>query len=234
MNRPMRLLKSLFAPHCVVCQKKIIIEEYENLCYECYSEIIMADKKCIFCDTLGAYLCHFCKKDHPKLKNVHVCFNYETTIRKIIPQFKYALRPYLARTLSQLIWQHSLDFFAHLPISTTIIPMPSSRLRIARRGYNPVNEIARHLSSRSELSYCDNYLIKRAFSIPQTDLKRSERLTNLQNHFLKNHRALSPPQQKSLLIIDDVITTGRSFKQLLKSVDNPHTKELYGIFIAQS
>ena len=228
------LLKSLFPPFCTLCQQKIVIEEYENLCQKCCLDIILANRKCIFCDTPGAFLCHLCKKESPKLQNIFVCFNYESTIRKIIQQFKYSLRPYLARTLNQLIWQRSLNFFAQLPIDTTIIPMPSGRLRVAKRGYNPVSEVARHLSQRSELPYCDNYLKKRAFSIPQTDLKRADRLTNLQNHFLKNHQILPPLQQRSLLIIDDVVTTGRSFKQLLESVDNPHTEELYGLFIAQS
>lgn len=234
LERTKYLLKSLFPPFCTLCQQKIILEKYENLCQSCVSKIIFADRKCIFCDTTGTFLCHFCKKEHPKLQDIFVCFNYENTVRKIIQQFKYSLRPYLARTLTQLMWQQAPNFFAQLPIDTTIIPMPSGRLRIAKRGYNPVSEVARHLSRRSELPYCDNYLKKRAFSIPQTDLKRSERLTNLQNHFIKNHAVLSPAKQRSFLIIDDVVTTGRSFKQLLKKMDNPHTEELYGLFIAQS
>jgi len=114
------------------------------------------------------------------------------------------------------------------------MPMPSGRLRVAKRGYNPAALIAKNLAQLSGLHYSDNYLLKKAFSIPQTSLSRHERLQNLNNQFYLNHKYYRQPNLPPILLIDDVITTGRSFEKAMEKLNNPQTKQLFGLFIAQS
>lgn len=206
----------------------------DNLCPQCHETIQHALKKCIFCDTLGAFLCHLCKKSIPKLQNIHIAFQYESAIKTIIQQLKFSLKPYLAVTISQLVWQHHRAFFEALPQNTTIIPMPSGRFRVAQRGYNPAALIAQQLAKQGRFHYCDQYLLKSAFSIPQTELSRQERLYNLSQHFWLNPKPQKHPPQSSILLIDDVITTGRSFEKAAEMLNDPQTKQLFGLFIAQS
>lgn len=228
------LLRTLFPRYCTICHAKTQAEDDENLCKECQILLTPPLQKCIFCDTVGAFLCHLCKKEMPKLQKIHICFHYESVIQKIIQQYKFSLRPYLTPTISKLMWQHSLDFFSELPLDTTIIPMPSGRLRMAKRGFNPVSLIAKKLSQRSDLFFHDHYLNKKAFSIPQTDLSRQERLANHQDNFFLKPHSLLYTQKRSLLLIDDVVTTGRSFRQALKKLDSDQTNQMFGLFIAQS
>lgn len=228
------LLHALLPRQCTICHVKITHQDDENLCLCCQSELILPLKKCIFCDTLGSFLCHLCKKDAPKLQSIHICFRYDNVIQKIIQQYKFSLRPYLAHTISRLMWQYSVDFFADLPLHTQIIPMPSGRLRMAKRGFNPVGIIAQHLAKRSDLTFNANYLNKRAFSIPQTELSREERLSNHQDSFFLKPKGLLPVNKRSFLLIDDVITTGRSFQKALQKMEDDQPDQLFGLFIAQS
>lgn len=230
----MRILPYLFPRLCTICSRSTLNEIDENLCNECYLELTFPLKKCIFCDTFGHFLCHLCKKQMPLLQDIHICFQYETVIKRLIQQLKFSLKPYIAISLSRIIWRHSADFIANIPLNTAIIPMPSGRLRIAKRGFNPVELITRNLSRRSDLRHFPHYLAKSAFSIPQIELSRNARLENLQSSFfLKTlpHKN-SPPT--SILLVDDVITTGRSFQKAIETLHNPHTKQLFGLFIAQS
>ena len=213
------LFRTLFPRECAICHARIQVEEDDNLCSQCNAELSLPIQKCIFCDTPGSFLCHLCKK---------------STIQSLIQQYKFSLRPYLAQTISQLMWQYSTDFFSKIPRYTTIIPMPSDRLRVAKRGYNLVSIIAKQLAHKSRFHFSDHYLHKKAFSIPQTDLSRDERLSNHQNSFFLQPKQLLDPQKKSLLFIDDVITTGRSFQKALQKLDSDQTNQMFGLFIAQS
>lgn len=230
----MSLFRILFPRTCVNCNQTISASADENLCNRCWQLLTPPVIKCIFCDTYDSFLCHLCKKEYPFLKNIHVCFRYEEVAKKLIQQYKFSLKPYLAQTIARLMWQESLDFFAELPLSTEIIPMPSGRLRMAKRGFNPIGLVAKKLSQRSDLLYNATYLQKRAFSIAQTQLSREERLSNHQQSFYLNNKAHSYKENRSILLVDDVVTTGTSFRKAIETLNNPHTKQIFGLFIAQT
>lgn len=230
----MILLDYLIPRFCAACQQKTQGNINPHFCNTCDTLLKKPPKKCIFCDTNGVFMCHLCKKYYPKLEDIYISFRYESPIKSIIQQLKFSLKPYLANTISLIIWHHHAAFFRSLPSHTTIIPMPSGRLRIAKRGYNPVALIAKKLAKLSGLQYEANYLLKSAFSIPQVDLSRKERLYNLQNHFWLNSSLKKSSHLESILLIDDVITTGRSFEMAIEKLNNPQTKQLFGLFIAQS
>ncbi len=230
----MSILNYLLPRFCTVCQRRTDPHMDDNLCDQCHDTLRHPPKICIFCDTAGSFLCHLCKKITPQLQKVHVSFQYESAIKTIIQQLKFSLKPYLATTISKLVWQHHIHFFESLPQDTTIIPMPSGRFRVAQRGYNPVALIAQQLAKLCSFRYNEHYLLKSAFSIPQTELSRQERLHNLDNHFWLNSKIKNTPAFDSILLIDDVITTGRSFEKAIEKLHNPQTKQLFGLLIAQS
>lgn len=230
----MSIFHYLLPQFCTICHQRTDHHIDPNLCDDCHETCHHPPKICIFCDTYGAYLCHLCQKSFPKLQKIHIAFQYETTIRQLIQQLKFSLKPYLAKTISHLLWQHHINFFENLPKNTTIMPMPSGRFRVAKRGYNPVALIAKDLAKRSNLQFLERYLLKSAFSIPQTTLSRQQRLQNLHHHFWINSHFDQPEKLESILLIDDVITTGRSFEKAIEKLHNPQTNQLFGLLIAQS
>lgn len=230
----MTIFSYLLPRFCSLCQRKTLYHIDNNLCDQCYETLCHPPKTCIFCDTSGVFLCHFCQKSYPKLSDIHIAFRYEKTIKHLIQQLKFSLKPYLAETISHLTYLHHIDFIESLPKNTIIMPVPSGRLRIAKRGYNPAALIAKNIAKLSGLHYEEHYLLKSAFSIPQTELSRHERLYNLNNDFRINPKFIHKASFEAILLIDDVITTGRSFEKAIEKLSNPQTKQLFGLLIAQS
>lgn len=86
-----------------------------------------------------------------------------------------------------------------------IIPIPLSPARMRARGYNQVHKI---VTANTPLPFPThtNILERHRNTRPQTELRRSERLTNMQNAFCVKKG--SEITNKHILIIDDVATTG--------------------------
>lgn len=237
------LLDYLLPRYCNHCLDRLKTTIIPHLCPQCASEIQPAERKCIFCDTEGHFLCHFCKRLYPYLTDVSICCQYSGPIKQLIKRFKYQLKPYLSETLTTLTEQYAGQFLQQLPANTLIIPMPSDRIRVAQRGFNPPALIGKALAKKYQYLYSDQILQKRAFSLPQAHLSFDERLDNHHNSFMLNKRQYSKffnknqsdiKSTQSILFIDDVITTGSSFLRAMEILNNPQPKSVYALFIAQS
>ena len=237
------LLDYLLPRYCNNCSHRLKTIIIPHLCPQCASEIQPAKQKCIFCDTEGAFLCHFCKRLYPYLGDVTICCQYSGPIKKLITSFKYQLKPYLSETLTTLTEQYADQFLPQLPANTLIMPMPSDRIRVAQRGFNPPALIGKALARKYHYLYSDQILQKRAFSLPQAHLSFDERLNNHRSSFTLNNQLLSQfldqnqtdsQEPLSILFIDDVITTGSSFLRAMEILNNPQPKRVYALFIAQS
>lgn len=97
------------------------------------------------------------------------------------------------------------------PQKTVLIPIPLSIRRLRTRGYNQSQEIVRRACVT--LPHCTldaNVLTRIRDTRPQTELMRTERLTNITNAF-----AVTSPERiygKHVVLIDDVMTTGATLR----------------------
>jgi competence protein ComFC len=95
-----------------------------------------------------------------------------------------------------------------------IIPVPLSNASLKKRGFNQCELIAKAIISKDyKLS---NFSVKRIKNIKnQASVPHRKRLNNIKNIFYANSKKVS---NKSILIIDDVITTGATINALTKSL----------------
>lgn len=138
----------------------------------------------------------------------------------------YALLPFTEPIVSALI--HEAKFWhnaraqqllaaileLHLeklpPARYLLVPIPLSRQRYKKRGYNQVHEIL-----RAQHTYSTQQLLTRTrHTVPQTDLSRSDRLHNMKDAFTcTSLRTLQHlPATTHLILIDDVTTTGATLQ----------------------
>lgn len=97
-----------------------------------------------------------------------------------------------------------------------IIPLPLSKKKERKRGYNQCDYIARGLSRVSGIPIIKGCVARTVANETQTHKNRDERWKNVEGIF-----AVSKPdalQGKHLLLVDDVLTTGATLAGCAKSI----------------
>ena len=213
---------------CIFCGRDI---PSGDICDKCNQEEIYNNKnRCQVCDTPikeGNIICDFCKnQNHERHFNKLSCpFIYDDYVRKSILQFKSDGAKYLAKHFAQYIAQRleveQIEF-------DIIIPVPSHKDSIKKRGYNPACVLAEELSKITGKSLEDVF-VKTRKTQNQKHLDYKERQINLENSItLSNHDIV---KDKNILIIDDIITTGATIEACAKLLLN--AKNIYGCAIAR-
>lgn len=146
--------------------------------------------------------CADCLARPPAFIGTIAAFDYEPPAEVLIRQLKTQLRlsaaPVLARLLAHAVWSEPP------PESLLLVPVPSSRASLRRRGMNPAAEIARGLAARLGWPLLRGALRRRRETPRQTALGRRARLSGARGVF-HCARDLSG---RHVGLVDDVMTTG--------------------------
>ena len=122
-------------------------------------------------------------------------------------------------------------WFEILKTCDTIIPIPISKKRNKERGYNQSLLIAKELSKKLRIPVSSKCLYKIKNTIEQSKLNKSEREKNIQNVYeLKNKEVLN---NKTVLLIDDIYTTGNTVNEASKILKNANIKSIIVLVIAK-
>ena len=109
------------------------------------------------------------------------------------------------------------------------VPIHSSRRR--ERGFNQAEELAERLSDCWGLPVDTKLLVRKKKTLPQRDLGPSQRLKNLQEAFAL-HPSVSDKIPKSVIIIDDIYTTGSTAEAVTVALKQLGIREVYVFCIA--
>ena len=184
-------------------------------------------KKCYFCNK-SKYSLKMCPECFEKLEfsdfkvnriidgiDVYCAGIYTKELQKLIRGLKYHKQEDLAYYQAKFMY----DYFVNIEILQNkdfeLIPVPLHEKRIKQRKYNHMELVCEKFSKLSGFE-CNFELIKRVKDTkPQYKLTRKERLENLSGAFdvdITKHKG------KSLLIIDDICTTGTTFEAMIKAL----------------
>ena len=112
-----------------------------------------------------------------------------------------------------------------------IIPVPLHWRRKLKRMYNQADVLGELLAKKLNKSYRSNLLIRRKNTHTQENKTLQERLKNVRNAFQINKHLVI--EGKSILIIDDVLTTGATMNACAKELKKNGAKAVYVLTIAQ-
>ncbi|MDX1631969.1 MAG: phosphoribosyltransferase family protein [Thermoanaerobaculia bacterium] len=129
---------------------------------------------------------------------------YEPPLTFVIHALKFRRLDFLARDLGPLLARELPDEAVNE--SDLIIPIPLSRLRLLRRGFNQAAVLAEALGEALDLPV--RRLLRRSTRSPQARLSRSDRLRNLRGSF----SCRRPVRGLQVLLVDDVLTTGTTLE----------------------
>jgi ComF family protein len=140
--------------------------------------------------------------------------------RRNITGFGDALASQMAGFVRSLHW--SLD---------GIVPVPLGRKRLRERGYNQVALVARPLAYELDLAYLPHGLWKTRETRSQVGLNMNERRINVSQAYQAHPSAM---QRKSILLMDDVATTGSTIAVCSEALLAAGAQEVYVLTIARA
>ncbi len=238
------LLELFFPQFCINCGK-----EGFYLCQDCFSLIDFPENLyCPFCYppriSLLGKTCNRCRKKGKKLKGLIFAAPYQNfIIRKIIGRFKY--EPYvkdLAKILADLII-HQLKTVEKLPslfkkhnrklspANFILVPLPLTKRKQRKRGFNQAQEIAKELSNFLKIPVANNVLLKIKETLPQVALSKEERIKNVKGAFFC--KKSDKVKGKTIFLVDDVFTTGSTMEECARLLKEAGAKEIWGITAAR-
>ena len=153
---------------------------------------------------------------------------FEGPIRNALHKLKYrrnlglgeALAQYLAEYLSSLAWPIEL-----------VVPVPLGRNRYRERGYNQVALFAQPLAAGLGLRYAPKTLVRVRDTQSQVGLSAAERKENVSGAFLADP---SLAGGKSVLIMDDVATTGATLASCAEELSGAGAISVYALTLARA
>jgi len=173
-------------------------------------------------------LCTLCKKNLPDYTALRSWAAYEGPVRKAIQRLKYngdmALGDALARPLNILLQE--LNWTIDL-----IVPVPMSKSREEERGYNQASLLALPLALKLSLPYKPQALVKVSDVRSQVGLSWEERQNNIFNAFLAKEYFV---QDRSVLVVDDVVTSGATMNACTEALLKQGARQVFGLTLARA
>lgn len=218
----------------------ILINSFTNFFLE-----ILFPSRCIGCNTKDQELCQNCinklqTTDRRTENDITALYDYQDPlIKKIIWKLKYHNSPRLGKKLGQLLYLELLEEISLLQILSSgspiyIIPVPISKSRERVRGYNQSEIIAKSFCKENilgDFEIKNNIIFKKNNTIPQAKLtNKNKRLKNIKGVFdIKNSEQI---KGKTIIIIDDVTTTGGTIMEIIKVLKKNGAKKVIGFAVA--
>lgn len=112
-----------------------------------------------------------------------------------------------------------------------LIPVPLGKKRLKERGYNQVGLVAGPLAYQMGWAYETRALWKMRETRSQVGLTAAQRLENVRNAYQADSRAV---QQRSILIMDDVATTGSTIQSCTEALLCAGAREVYVLTVARA
>ena len=113
----------------------------------------------------------------------------------------------------------------------TIVPVPLGAKRLQERGYNQVALVARPLAYELRVVYEPSVLWKTRETRSQVGLNMLERRENVSKAYQAHPSAL---KRRSILLMDDVATTGSTISACTEALLSVGAREVYVLTIARA
>ena len=203
---------------------------------------------CLGCNQKKSFICQKCIDKIPlcspgfyhgksySLDKLLIAVNYHhPLIKKAIHRFKYfpyihSLAKNLAALLIKLV-KNSPQTISYLSKNNfVLIPVPLASRKLAQRGFNQAEALAKELSQKFNWPLNAKLLKKTKNTRSQTKLNYKERKRNIKNVFT----VLDTECPKNIILVDDIFTTGVTLQETAKTLRRAGAKKIWAIVLAKS
>ena len=89
-------------------------------------------------------------------------------------------------------------------------------LRKLKRGYNHADLLAQSIAKHTQIPYHKYAIMRRKYTRQQSKVSKDIRATNLQNAFSINKKYIDTLDTKTVILVDDVVSTGSTVNEVAK------------------
>lgn len=193
-----KLLDYIFPPRCMACEDILNISEPARFCPTCFGEL----QPCSY--TPGEQ--HFS------------AYVYNEVAKQAVHSFKYGKNRdsgrYLGRLMAErfLLTSHTIVILQGVD---ALVPVPLHEAKERERGFNQAQILATEISKATNIPVMEAALVRTRNTEAQAGLGKSERNQNMMGAFAQGAQ---PVTSKTVLIIDDVFTTGSTIQECMKAL----------------
>lgn len=213
---------SLFFPRtCLNCSKSLSSEELD-LCLKCKISLPLTDD---YRNDNNDLFKKFAFEPKIKSARAFMYFYKQGISQKILHHLKYQNKCSLGKLLGT--WMAT-----EYPRSTIdyVIPVPIHRKKLKKRGYNQSECLVDGFCETSTIPKAIDFISRESEAISQTTRNKVERWQNIQNVYSE---ASPEVAGKSILIVDDVITTGATVGMMAERLVEKEVKEIHILSLAR-
>jgi competence protein ComFC len=199
---------------------------------------------CLGCNCPSVWLCNDCFKtirvyrlsitgnQSGNLDGLWLAADYrQPLLQKLLHSYKYHFIFDLAQPLSNLLINFLKPHHRSLAVNW-VIPVPLAYKRRLWRGFNQAEFLAQSVSTTFDWPFNSDLLIRQRSTRPQVGLTAVERQHNLAGAFtVKNQSAI---KGKTILLVDDVFTTGATLNECSQVLRAAGAGRVYGLVVAAS
>lgn len=226
----MSVLDLIFPKACIGCGK-----EGTYICSNCVTKVRLAKPICPYCEksSIDGVTHARCLRKFG-LDGLVSVWEYEGVIRRAVLALKYRYSTEVGKELSDLFVSamKSQNTKYLIPDTGLVVPIPLYWYRQNARGFNQAIEIGKAVAAQMGWKFVSDLLVKKRSTFSQVELKGDERRQNLKDVFAINLDSnLELPD--SILLFDDVFTTGSTLKEATKVLKRAGAKKAWGLTIAR-
>ncbi len=242
LSKFIRVIKLVIKPiifffvkyECVICEEEVRIKS--PVCFNCNRKIGAINQSSV-CEKCGRYClaqhCIFCLQNPPYFKQGKAFCVYDATSSRVIKQFKYygnsLCREFMAKKMTQILQRDFLKNGVEIDLITCV---PMSWFKEYLNGKNHAGQLSSKIAKNVGIKYNPN-LLKRKFKFKrQVLLNQKDRIENVRGVFTTKN--CSEIVGKSILIIDDTITTGATLNECTKALLQSSANNIFVLTFGKS
>lgn len=232
-------LNALFPAQCVSCSSLLTGTTSLSplLCGPCFSTLdFIRDPKCERCgmhtaiSLVGGY-CPSCGEGGvvESLSQSKGALIYQGSTTNLIKAFKHGDRLELADRFAGWMLEAGQDLVDR---ADYLVPIPLNWRRLVRRRYNQAAILAQAIADKSGSTWRSDLLVRSKFVATQKDQSAEQRFLNLEGAFSINHKKRDQVKGASILLIDDVRTTGATLQSAAATLMDAGAHQVNGLVLA--
>ena len=203
------------------------------MCPSCFDQIsYLPTDQCVWCNSLTATdgRCENCVRSTALDGVFSACHYTDTIMETLIHEFKFNFIEALASDLTDAFMNRLSAEWRFKIINSVVMPIPLHPRRLAERGFNQSEILAKEVVRRLGANCNVDSLVRSVYTDQQAKLTRAEREKNVSEAFkiVKVDQVIN----KDIVLVDDVITTGATMNAAATALKAAGARKVFAISLA--